>query len=134
MDRWRFASHDERSAQTARREFCDRLRQKWSNAAECAAAELIFGELLSNVVRHAPGPVEMALEWRGERAVLHVLDRGRGYHAENMTRADVLSENGRGLWLISKMGGLLEFEPLPGFGMHTRVVLPGPDPGNWNEV
>jgi anti-sigma regulatory factor (Ser/Thr protein kinase) len=124
MDRWRFASDDASAAQASRRDFCDRLRQKWERSEDSAVAEIIFGELVSNVVRHAPGLVELALEWRGERAILHVLDRGEGYQPVSTTRADVLSEGGRGLWLIDKLGGELEFEPLPGFGMHTRVVLP----------
>jgi GAF domain-containing protein len=123
MDRWRFTSDDARAAQASRGEFCNRLRQKWT-PENCDVAEVIFGELLSNVVRHAPGLVELALEWRGERAVLHVLDRGGGYQRASTSRADVFSEGGRGLWLIDKMGGRLEFEPLPGFGMHTRVILP----------
>jgi GAF domain-containing protein/anti-sigma regulatory factor (Ser/Thr protein kinase) len=123
MDRWRFTSDDAQAAQESRREFCDRLRKKWTRGDDCDAAEIIFGELLSNVVRHAPGVVELALEWRAERPILHVLDRGAGYRAASTTKADVFSEGGRGLWLIDKLGGRLELEPLPGFGMHTRVIL-----------
>jgi anti-sigma regulatory factor (Ser/Thr protein kinase) len=124
MDRWRFASDDQGSAQQARREFCARLISSGASAEDCATAELVFGELVSNVATHAPGPLEVALEWRGERAVLHVLDRGAGYHVDKLARADPLSEGGRGLWLIKSIGGELELEPLPGFGMHTRVLLP----------
>ncbi len=127
MDRWKFESNDQSAAQQARREFCDLLHQKEYCAEDSAAGELIFGEVVSNVARHAPGTVEAALEWSGRRAVLHVLDRGPGYHAETPTRADVLSESGRGLWLVNRIGGQIEIEPLPGFGMHTRVVLPFSD-------
>ena len=124
MDRWRFASDDQIAAQAARREFREKLRRRGVSLDECGTAELIFGELAANVARHAPGPVEVALEWIDAQPVLHLIDRGTGYAVVQLEGADVLSEQGRGLWLVQCLGGELEVEVLPRFGAHTSVILP----------
>jgi hypothetical protein len=58
----------------ARRAFlaCLSSKKAGGKAIDVAAAELIFGELLGNVVRHAPGLVEITLDWTAELPVLHV--------------------------------------------------------------
>jgi hypothetical protein len=40
------------------------LRRRVADDAVVAAAELVFGELIGNVVRHAPGPIEIELGGR----------------------------------------------------------------------
>ncbi|MBV8152028.1 MAG: hypothetical protein JOY59_10760, partial [Candidatus Eremiobacteraeota bacterium] len=52
------------------------------------------------------------------------IDRGRGYEAGEFRAADVLSEGGRGLWLVSRLGGRLDVNVIDGFGAHTMVTLP----------
>jgi len=125
LPRWSFASSDQQAAQKARDEFCDLLAAGRMASDDCAASELIFGELLGNVARHAPGPLEAALEFREDRAILHVIDRGPGYRVARPLRANVLDEGGRGLWLVQRFGTSLEVEPIPGFGTHTAATLPG---------
>ena len=39
-----------------------------------------------------------------------------------------MTEHGRGLWLIQRLGAQLEVEVLPGFGTHVRAVLPAAAP------
>jgi serine phosphatase RsbU (regulator of sigma subunit) len=123
LDRWTFASDDRKTAQGTRRAVVARLRQL-GGPQEWEPAELILGELIANVTRHAPGQADLALEWSGDHPVLHVIDRGSGYSAEFESPADLLSESGRGLWLIKALGAHLSVTPIPGFGTHTRVVLP----------
>lgn len=126
MDRWSFASTEQGPAQAARREFCERLRARGIGADDCATAELIFGEITGNVANHAPGPVYVALDWRSDEPVLHVIDRGTGYelHEHERETADAFAESGRGLWLVQHLGGDVRVDPLPQFGTHTSVVLP----------
>lgn len=121
---WTFDAENARAAQTAKSDFIARLRQNASSRSDVAAAELIFGELVGNVVRHAPGPIDIALEWKDRRAILHVIDRGPGFESRSHRRVDPLCEDGRGLWLIQQFGKGLKVEPVPGFGNHVRVELP----------
>lgn len=80
-------------------------------------------ELLGNVVRHAPGAVDIEVEWRGNAPVLHVLDRGPGYDRAQ-TLPPWLGENGRGLYLVSTLTREFTVTRLPGYGSHARAVLP----------
>jgi GAF domain-containing protein/anti-sigma regulatory factor (Ser/Thr protein kinase) len=121
---WTFESADEKAAQRARREFVERLRTGVGRDVDLEAAELIFGELIANVARHAPGQVDVALEPRGPEAVLHVIDRGKGYASTDGARADLLAESGRGLWLIRRLAGNCGIEIIPSFGTHVSVRLP----------
>jgi GAF domain-containing protein/anti-sigma regulatory factor (Ser/Thr protein kinase) len=121
--RWTFDSGDWRAARLARREFAANLAAV-APEGDLRAAELIFGELAANVAQHAGGSIEAALEWRGERAVLHITDRGEGYASTECNAADLLTEHGRGLWLIQRLGARLSVEVLPGFGTHVRAELP----------
>ena len=60
-------------------------------------AELVFGELLGNVVRHAPGPVEVTFELKNGIQTLHLIDSGRAFSlAEQQLPEDDFSELGRG--------------------------------------
>jgi len=121
---WSFDADDGRAAQAARDGFVRELRRSASDESDFAGAELIFGELVGNVVRHAPGPVDVALEWKDERAVLHVVDRGEGFTYEPSSRVDLLREDGRGLWLVERVGRGLRADQLARFGNHIEVVLP----------
>jgi anti-sigma regulatory factor (Ser/Thr protein kinase) len=121
---WSFDAENAKAAQDARGAFLTRLREEATDDSDLGAAEIIFGELVGNVVRHAPGPIDIALEWAGTGAVLHVIDRGNGFVYEKRQRVDVMREDGRGLWLVARFGLKLSIEHLPHFGTHVRVELP----------
>ncbi|MBV8600401.1 MAG: SpoIIE family protein phosphatase [Candidatus Eremiobacteraeota bacterium] len=121
---WAFDADNARAAGEARGGFIDKLRSEAAEGSDFAAAELVFGELVGNVVRHAPGPIDIAFEWKNQTGVLHVVDRGGGFIYRPRKRAELLSEEGRGLWLIGQFGRDVRVERLPGFGTHVRVVLP----------
>lgn len=121
---WRFHADHARAASDARHAFIDHLRAEATDASEIDAAEVIFGELIANVVRHAPGPIDIALEWIDGFAVLHVTDRGNGFRFQSRRRADIFMEAGRGLWLVEQFGGTVDVERIAGYGTHVRVALP----------
>ncbi len=121
---WRFHADHARAANDARRSFIDHLRAEATDSSEIDAAEVVFGELVANVVRHAPGPIDIALEWIDGFAVLHVTDRGNGFNLQSRRRADILMEAGRGLWLVEQFGGTIDVERIAGYGTHVRVALP----------
>jgi anti-sigma regulatory factor (Ser/Thr protein kinase) len=122
--RWTYDSVDRHAARAVRHEFLDELSAEAFSGADLKPAELIFGELAANVAQHASGRIEIALEWKGRDAVLHVIDHGCGYDISDQRETDLLTEHGRGLWLIQRLGAKLAVETLPGFGTHVRAVLP----------
>jgi len=120
---WSFDAEDAMAAHGARSSFVEHLRAR-AGEGDLASAELIFGELIGNVVRYAPGPIDVGLEWNEDRPVLHVLDRGPSFDLAATLPEDVLSENGRGLFIVAALGEGLRAEALPGRGNHVRVGLP----------
>ena len=121
---WSFESQDAVAAQSARSSFVAALALHAQDDVDLAAAELIFGELVGNVVRYAPGPIDIDLEWTAAGPVLHVLDRGAGFDLRSLLPEDLMSEHGRGLYIVSVLGKALRADRLPGRGNHVRVVLP----------
>jgi anti-sigma regulatory factor (Ser/Thr protein kinase) len=90
------------------------------------AAELIYGELVANTVRHARGAVEVRLEHAdSQRAVLVVLDHGPGLKdAPAHPRPDPLAESGRGLAIVEMLACNVAVEGAEGGGTIVRATLP----------
>ena len=123
-DRFVFTIADSTLAANARRMF-RRYMESWTvPGSDVDAAELIFGELLGNVVRHAPGPVTATVRWNGDRAILDVCDSGTGgYTLDASLPKDEDAINHRGLFLIAALGADLHVAS-DGAGTHTIVTLP----------
>jgi anti-sigma regulatory factor (Ser/Thr protein kinase) len=120
-----FETFDASAVLRARAEVVATLLAAGATQAEAGDAETVFGELVGNVVRHAPGICEIALDRAGPMPVLNVLDRGRGRGVTHtaMLRADAFAESGRGLFIARALA--LEFNAFPraGGGTHVRAVL-----------
>jgi anti-sigma regulatory factor (Ser/Thr protein kinase) len=90
------------------------------------AAELIYGELVANTVRHAPGDVRVRLELvdRNE-PVLVVADHGPGLHCYPWTpRREPYAESGRGLGIVEMLARDVEVDSARGGGTVIRATLP----------
>ncbi len=87
-------------ASEARQVFSRYLSRCATSTSDISSAELIFGELLGNVSRHAPGPVDISFSWQADEAILQMIDRGPGYHIGHTSLPAELSESRRGLFLI----------------------------------
>jgi PAS domain S-box-containing protein len=123
---WRFGSSDAERAGIARHECVERLHAAGLSDDETSSAELVFGELVGNVVRYAPGDIAVMLDVSGPAAVLHVLDDGRGFEFRPRLPVDLLSERGRGLFLVTAFAEELSVERRRGGGgSHARAVLAG---------
>jgi anti-sigma regulatory factor (Ser/Thr protein kinase) len=121
---WSFDAENAQAADDARHEFLDRIVSLGWKGDALNAAELIFGELIANVVRHAPGPVEIYLDLTNKATpVLHCIDRGSGVLRKPSLPDDPLSENGRGLFIIDQLSHGLEVEHVDGWGNHVAVTL-----------
>jgi hypothetical protein len=92
-----------------------------------ADAELVFCELIGNVVRHAAYTVdvEVIADHGGAHSVPHMLDRGRGFHYISRLPSDPYAENGRGLFLIAALTVDFTVAERPYGGSHARVALRG---------
>ena len=127
IDRWRFDVSDGAAAGKVRGEFLESLEQHRFTSNQCANAELVFGELIGNVVRHARSAsgVDVVLDHGGPYSVLHVLDRGSGFHHISRLPPDPYAESGRGLFLIAALTVDFTVAERPDGGSHARVVLRG---------
>ncbi len=121
--RWRFASPDERAAGAARHAYAQRLRQLGIPEDEVVSGELIFGELVGNAYRYAPGEVEVVLDVSAAAPVLHVFDTGEGFEYRPRLPSDLLAERGRGLFLVTALAEEVSAELRRPSGSHVRVVL-----------
>jgi anti-sigma regulatory factor (Ser/Thr protein kinase) len=89
-------------------------------------AALAFGELVSNVVKHAPdGGVRVWLEPEGEGYALCINDAGHGFDARRIaTHPDDHAESGRGLFIVQQVCERVSFGKQAGDGFIVRAVLP----------
>jgi anti-sigma regulatory factor (Ser/Thr protein kinase) len=87
------------------------------------AVETIVGELVANVIQHAPGAIGIHVSWDGARATMVIADRGPGIPSVRLV-PDGLSTTGRGLLMIQALARHLEFESVPGYGARVTVELP----------
>jgi PAS domain S-box-containing protein len=117
---WTFEASDALRAQPARASF-----ERWlaeEAEGDLYGSVLVFGELVGNVVRHAPGPIEMRAEWRDDELVLHVFDAGPGFQLRR-TVPDTSSEGGRGLFIVSTLANDVTVASTPR-GTRISVRLP----------
>ncbi len=125
VERVTFALDDGDMAHDARNAFIAVLARNHFSANERFEAELVFGELVANVVRHAAGStrIEVACDCTGPQIVLHVLDRGPGFRHIGRLPADLYSESGRGLYLIAALTDDFSVSERPDGGSHARAVF-----------
>lgn len=122
--RWVFDTDDHATAQRSRAVFAAVLDAGGLLDEDVFTSELIFGELLSNCVRYAPGPIEVVLDWsEASTAILHFLDSGPGFVLMPRLPSDLLSERGRGLFLIWSLSEDFNVTKRTDGGAHARVVL-----------
>lgn len=121
---WHFESDDAAGAADARVAFVAHLQRRDIDPDLVTIAELVFGELVANVVRHAPGPVEIDLTWREDKPFLTVRDRGPCFEVGNLKiPADALAEGGRGFFIIANTASSPVVTPRPGGGNEVVVSL-----------
>jgi anti-sigma regulatory factor (Ser/Thr protein kinase) len=122
--RWSFDARDADRGRASQAAVRESLRDRGLAAASITLAETILAELLGNVVRHAPGPVEVVLDIANANPILSVLDRGAGFAHFPKLPNDLLSERGRGLFIVSQLAEEFAVQRRTGNGSHARVVLP----------
>ncbi|MBV8489672.1 MAG: SpoIIE family protein phosphatase [Candidatus Eremiobacteraeota bacterium] len=120
---WRLDAGDPRAAYAVKDDFADAI-QRFAGDAGLQNCCVIFAELIGNSVRHAPGPLSIALVAKGDALILHVIDDGPGFEFDPKLPFDIWSESGRGLYLVSMLANSVAVRPPPGCGSHIAVELP----------
>ncbi|MDP9110728.1 MAG: SpoIIE family protein phosphatase, partial [Candidatus Eremiobacteraeota bacterium] len=123
VQRWRFDPRWADAAARVRKELCQAFERVSLPPARVRDAELVFSELMSNSLRHAPGTVDLILETHSDRIVLHVLDKGPGFQFSPRLPRDLYSEMGRGLFIVASLANEFIVERRPGGGNHSRITL-----------
>jgi anti-sigma regulatory factor (Ser/Thr protein kinase) len=118
-----FRIADASLANNARTIFQRYLASQVDGDSDVYGAELIFGELLGNVARHAPGAIDVRLRWNGMVGILEVADEGPGYSVEDVHLPGDFAESCRGLFLVTSFGRDLAVRCEHG-RTFTSVVLP----------
>lgn len=96
-ERWSFHSSHAYSAHNARHEVMNFIRQFAGSDQELFTAELILGEILANTVEHAPGLVNVEVDWSNDSPVVTVVDTGPGLDRfVALLPDDELTESDRG--------------------------------------
>ncbi len=121
---WRFHSSDAYTAHMSRLELAEFLRRLAADPEALFSAELIIGEILANTVEHAPGLVEIHIDWTGEKPVITARDTGPGLDHLTDLPEDAFLEDGRGLFLIKTLAEEVTITPSKGYGTELRAVLP----------
>jgi anti-sigma regulatory factor (Ser/Thr protein kinase) len=121
--RWRFDAPDASAMYDTRAALRSALARRKFDERHVQTAELVLGELMSNVVRHAPGPLEVILDSTSEHVVLHVIDEGPGFERAPILPVDILSESGRGLYIVSQLTREFSATRRAPRGSHARAVL-----------
>jgi serine phosphatase RsbU (regulator of sigma subunit)/anti-sigma regulatory factor (Ser/Thr protein kinase) len=124
VERWEFDIIDPQAAHATRTAILSRLAERNAAPEELFASELIYGELIGNVLRYAGGTVDVRLDWQSGAPVLHVLDTGRGFEYVPGLPDDMYAESGRGLFIVSHVTRDFTITRRPSGGSHARAVLP----------
>jgi anti-sigma regulatory factor (Ser/Thr protein kinase) len=120
---WYFETDTAHAALEGRR-LLERYLSAHCHEADMFAAGIVFGELISNVIKHAPGGgVRIWLEPDGKRYALCIRDEGKGFRDAHVgLPPDPSAESGRGLYLVKKLACRLDYRRRRGFTV--RAVLP----------
>ncbi len=123
LSHWSFDVNDPEMAYAVRKEFLEELERGGVTNKACSMAELVFSELIGNVVRFAPRWADITLDWSSGQPVLHVLDGGPGFRHAPKLPENLLSEQGRGLYIVSNLTLDFHVARRPNGGSHARAVL-----------
>ena len=123
LSEWHFESACATTARAARAGFADHLREFATRDSDIEAAEIIFGELIGNVLRHAPGPIQIDVDWTKERrARLRIHDTGPRFQCNPSLPSDSV-QSGRGLYIVASLAHELRVSRRDS-GSTVTAVLP----------
>ena len=132
---WYFHASEAADAIGRRSSFTACLRASKMAESDCRNAGIVFGELVSNVVRHAPGPIDIFAQSDLHGLIsLKVCDSGGNFQIVSPPSLPAPAcESGRGLYIVSQLCAHLSSEKTPD-GNAVTVVLSGIIPSRANRA
>jgi hypothetical protein len=122
--RWSFDPSNAYCEKQFRDEYLSILHACGTIEGDFFAAELIYRELISNALRHAPGKVNVELQWSEPYPVLSVHDHSDLFSWTGDLPLNPLTERGRGLYLVNSFAWGLRIKDSVGQGYKVSAVLP----------
>ena len=120
---WSMVAADAQEALRARVAIRRFVAAQADAGSDLDGVEMIVGELIANVVQHAPGAVGIHVAWDGDGATLVIADRGPGIpFARPVPGPDATS--GRGLLIVQAISPRVDIDSVAGYGSRVTVVLP----------
>jgi anti-sigma regulatory factor (Ser/Thr protein kinase) len=110
------------AASALRTELVAFLRRHAASPDEVDDAEIAIAELLANAIEHAGGPVWVSLDWTGTQPSMAVHDLGPAFTLD-VSRPDITSVRGRGLWLVSTLAKDLDMVAKRAGGKRMQATL-----------
>ena len=120
---WSMVAADAREALRARSAIRRFIAAQADTSSDLDGVETIVGELIANVVQHAPGAVGIHVAWDGDRATLVIADRGPGIPIARPV-PDPQSTSGRGLLIVRAIAPQVDIDSVAGYGSRVTVILP----------
>jgi anti-sigma regulatory factor (Ser/Thr protein kinase) len=121
---WYLHSAHRGVASQVRQELAAYLRRHGSPDSDFAGAELAGSELITNAVRHAPGPAWVHVDWSDPEPVLEVHDLGPGFELRTEMPTDPTAIGGRGLAITAQITEELERAAKRAGGSKVSARLP----------
>jgi len=124
---WNFGSGDYKAASAARRQFASYVAQHAMPDSDLAAAQLIFGELLTNALRYGRAPIFAQVRRAGGHALLQVEDAGPCFSLGALcgfVESGEFREGGRGLMIVGVLSPSVRVDRLDRQRCRVTAELP----------
>jgi anti-sigma regulatory factor (Ser/Thr protein kinase) len=112
-DLWKSASGDPHAVLRLRHEFTKPISVHDGWDVDVDASQAIFGELIANVIEHAPGEIRVWLSCDNRELLLRVDDQGPLFSLKPCLPVTPLAESGRGLFIVTQYAESLTLKSNP---------------------
>jgi anti-sigma regulatory factor (Ser/Thr protein kinase)/predicted ArsR family transcriptional regulator len=119
-----FDATDPTQVRELRSELGRYFRRHATHDSDIDGADIALSELLTNAVRHAPGPAWVHVDWVQRQPRVEIHDLGPGLRLPLRTRRDPLSPGGHGLPLVAHVAGDLQAAAKRAGGSKVSAVMP----------
>lgn len=121
---WYFDAREGSALGALRHELRAYLSRHAEPGSDVGGAEVAFGELVANAVKHAPGPAWVHLDWTDRQPVVEVHDLGPGFELDASLPEDPFATGGRGLFIVSHVAEDLGVAAKAAGGSKVTATLP----------
>lgn len=100
------------------------FRRHGTSESDYEGADLAVSELVTNAVRHAPGPAWMHVDWTERRPRVEIHDLGPGFEPPAGAPTASATAGGNGLYLVSRVANELRTAAKRAGGSRVSALMP----------